>query len=117
MLTRVLPQAATGAAGSPDGTVTVYDLTTGQTRWCQHLHEGTILALEWSPDGTWLASGGQDGLVYLLQTASGLCCCSFDHGHAVERLDWSPDSQHLCVVSDRHLHLIHITPFNNENGL
>jgi WD40 repeat protein len=116
MLTRLLPNTTMVACGAPDGTLTVYDQTTSQIQWSQQIHNGTILALEWSPDGAWLASGGQDGLVHLFQVASGLCCCSFDHGHAVERLDWSPESQHLCVASGQTLHLLRITSLNNDGG-
>jgi WD40 repeat protein len=115
MVTRFLPGATTVARGEPDGTLTVYDHDTSQIHWSQQVHRGSITALEWSPDGAWLASGGGDGLVYLFQTTSGLCSCSFEHGRAVQRLEWSPDSRQLCITSGHRIHVLRITPFNDTS--
>lgn len=113
MLTRFLSTASMVARGAQDGTLTVYDLATSQIQWSQQVHDGPVTALEWSPDGAWLASGGRDGLVRLYQTTSGRCLFSFNHGRAVGRLEWSPDSQQLCVASGQDIHLLCVSTLND----
>jgi WD40 repeat protein len=109
MITRLTPTAETVACGERDGTLTVSQIATSQIQWSQFAHTGPVLALEWSPDGTWLASGGHDGMVHVFQATTGVCCASLPHGRAVKRLDWSPDSRSLCAASGRLIHLIRLT--------
>ena len=65
------PQGTTLALGGQDGTVRLWDVTSGRELQRLEGHRDSVLAVSFSPQGTTLASGGQDGTVrlYILQTA------------------------------------------------
>jgi WD40 repeat protein len=106
---RLAPNARALARGERDGTLIVSHIATSQVYWSQAAHPAPICALEWSPDGLWLASGGRDGMVRIFQADNGFCCMSLEHGRPVRRLLWAPDSQSLCAISGRTLHLIQLS--------
>lgn len=108
MITRLTPTAEIVARGERDGTLTVSQIATSQIQWSKIAHIGPVCALEWSPDGTWLASGGRDGVVHVFQATSGVRCASLTHGRPVKRLEWSLDSRSLCVASGQIVHLIRL---------
>lgn len=110
MITRLIPTATAIARGERDGTLAVCEIATSQITWRKNAHIGPVCALEWSPDGAWLASGGRDGMIRIFQATTGVCRISFTHGRPVKRLEWSPDSQSLCAASGRLVHLIRLPP-------
>ena len=63
-------------------------------------HSATVTSVEWSPDGSRLASGGCDGQVRVWDVHSG-CCLQVLEGHRshVSCLCWSPDSVGICSGS------------------
>jgi len=64
------PDGRTFLSGFEDGTVTRWDVDTGQKLWSLASHEGPVTTLAISPDGKRVVSGG-DGTVLLREIASG----------------------------------------------
>jgi WD40 repeat protein len=69
-------------------------------------HKQPVSALEYSPDGYWLASGSGDGSVKIWQVAADsegyVFERSLDGGHTmgVSDIAWSSDSKFICSASD-----------------
>ncbi len=58
---------------------------------------GNVLALAYSPDGQWLASGGFDGSVQLWETATGKVAATLTgHHQSIGSLAFAPDSKTLA---------------------
>jgi WD40 repeat protein len=51
--------------------VRIWDSATGQQRTVLAGHQGMVRAVAIAPDGTWLASGGQDQTVRIWDSATG----------------------------------------------
>lgn len=61
------------------------------------MHSDAVLALEFSPDGTLLASGSADRLVNVLNVASGAVVKSLEgHANHVLSVAWRADSRQLA---------------------
>jgi WD40 repeat protein len=63
-------------------------------------HQQTVRAVSWSPDGTMLASGADDGLL-LLWTPDGQIRQRISHPAGVTALVWSPSGQRLASGSGK----------------
>ncbi len=59
------PDGQLVACGTALGHVRIYDARTGQLKTLLWAHLGDVLALDWSNDGEWLVSGGEDGTACL----------------------------------------------------
>ncbi|HEX7734518.1 MAG TPA: serine/threonine-protein kinase [Ktedonobacteraceae bacterium] len=57
-------------------------------------------AVDWSPDSTMLAFGGDDSLVQVRQASSGQTLATY-HGHSnhIESVQWSPNGQRIASAS------------------
>ena len=64
-------------------------------------HEGAVLSVDWRPDGTRLASGGQDGLVQVwnVDDREEPSAVFRGHSHVVRQVRWSPDGSRLASAS------------------
>jgi WD40 repeat protein len=56
------------AGNKRSGKVDLYDLVTGRPRWGHEHHADRVGSLAFSPDGEWLASGGDDQMILVLAT-------------------------------------------------
>lgn len=54
--------------------------------------------MNWSPDGTQIASGDEAGAVKIWDAAIGAEVLSFNMSGHVNRVEWSPDGQQLIVA-------------------
>lgn len=64
-------------------------------------HNGRVNSVAWSPDGTRLASGSDDGAVCVWDPASGLVVAVLTgHDGGVSSVAWSPDSIRLASGGD-----------------
>ena len=59
-------------------------------------HQQTVRVVAWSPDGRYLASGGDDGQLLVWGT-DGVVRQRFPHPAAVTALAWSPESERLVT--------------------
>lgn len=96
----ISPDGNRMAAACLNGVIRVWDLASGNLQWKAEAHGGWASAVAFSPDGTKLASGGEDGRVCLWAPFQGERLASGKlHGHA---LAWSRDGQWLaCNGLDR----------------
>ncbi|MCI0491739.1 MAG: serine/threonine protein kinase, partial [Planctomycetes bacterium] len=68
-------------------------------------HKGWLAALAYSPDGRWLVSGGNDGIVHLRDSSNRKTrhLWKLRHGDHVNALAFSPDSQRLAAATEEGL--------------
>ncbi len=83
------------------GDLKVISLETGEVeRDYGQVHSDTILALEYSPDGRWLASAGADKLCRLHDPQTGATVKILEgHTHFVQGLSWQDHAQALATAS------------------
>src|ERR1700677_1474806 len=67
----VTADGKTLATGSGDKSIKVWDLVTGQLRFCLTKHCDKVLSLAFSPDGRLLASGGADKTISIWRMDTG----------------------------------------------
>jgi WD40 repeat protein/tRNA A-37 threonylcarbamoyl transferase component Bud32 len=69
-------------------------------------HFDKVQTLAWSPDGRYIASGGNDLSVQIWESASGKKLWHFPESNRVHSLAWSPDGEQLAWVSEtKEVHL------------
>lgn len=113
MLTEKFNEAQTLiATGEENGNLSVRQAMSRIPLWHAQAHPGAILALDWSPDGGCLASGGQDGVVRIWDTKTGMLLDSRTLAAPIGQLCWSPDGEALAIACGTlpihlwHLHLL-----------
>lgn len=99
---RFSPDGTRVAAVRTDGTLLVYDATTGtivrKTTVTNARGRATQLhGLDWSPDGTLIAVGASDRLIRLYDAATGALVDTLaGHDDLVNTVAWSPDGRRLA---------------------
>lgn len=100
------------ASGSEDGEVRVWDVTTGKLLHRLKSQVSTIIAMEFSPDGSRLVAGSLDRSVCLWDTASGTPHLSLTHPqYTYSALSWSRDGNRLAVGAGRDLEIWSAAPW------
>ena len=99
------------ASGSYDGTVQVWEVTTGKLLLTYRGHPTQVRKVRWSPDGRRIASGGEDSTVQVWEAVDGSHVFTYS-GHSrpdftyngqsrgVFALAWSPDGRRIASGSD-----------------
>ncbi len=87
------PTGKLGVSGGSDGTVRLWDLSTGEEQKRFVGHSAGVLCVAVSPDGNWAASGGKDRTVRIWDLKSGeqLRCITDHGGHAWHVSAHGPD--------------------------
>lgn len=79
-------------------------------------HEGAVLQLKWSRDGTAMVTTGEDGDVKVWSKSGNLRSTLASLGHAVYSSCWSPDDEQLLISSGKSL-LIKSTQSTQKKNL
>src|SRR5207237_5126611 len=93
------------ASGGADGSVQVWDASTGHTYVTYSGHTAPVYAVAWSLDGKHIASGGSDGSVKVWDAATGRSLFIYrGHTGGVNALAWQAGSSLLpgdeaCIAS------------------
>ena len=69
---------------------------------CRLDHEGPVIAVAFSPDGTKLATGSSDHSARVLHAATGAELCRLDHKGPVNAVAFSPDGTRVATGSSDH---------------
>jgi WD40 repeat protein len=80
------------------GTIRHWEAATGTERRAPEGHSGEVSALVFSPDGKMVASGGQEGIIRLWETATGRALRRFQHDEELEALAFSSDGRVLAAA-------------------
>ena len=88
------------STGSRDSSILTYDLRVKNEPVIKFLgHTDEVCGLKWSPNGTTLASGGNDNKVFLWNLKKQEAEAQIDqHTSAVKAIAWSPHQQNLLLT-------------------
>jgi WD40 repeat protein/predicted Ser/Thr protein kinase len=94
--TRILPKGSVPQKPLPP-------LAPGELLHTSTHHSGAIYALVWSPDGSKLASAGEDCQVCVWQALTGKTIFTYQkHTGSVRALAWSPNSKYVASAGNDH---------------
>src|SRR6266849_7384932 len=89
------------ASASADGTVQVWDASSGHSLVIYPGHTDVVNSVAWSPDGKRLASASADKTVRVWDASSGQTLLIYTgHTDVVSSVAWSPDGKRLASASD-----------------
>ena len=92
--------------GDAEGGVYAFDAESGVTTWDQRgIHDGGVLSVAIHPNGSVLATAGQDGRILIWDADEGQVTRAIDVGSGwVENVAWSQDGQRLAASCSRQVH-------------
>jgi len=84
-----------------DSSIRIWDATTGKEIMnIPHAHHGWVTAIDFSSDGMYLASGGDDGSVEVWDVATGVGVANYQISDAVTLAAFSPGGKFLAASSN-----------------
>jgi WD40 repeat protein len=96
----ITPDAKQAIAGSEEGSIKVWDLSSGREIKILKGHKGAVTSVAISPDGKLAASGGLDNTVRIWELVTGREIKTFSgHTDAVTGVTFSPDGKFLLSGS------------------
>jgi WD40 repeat protein/serine/threonine protein kinase len=103
------PDGNSIVTGHDNGEIVIWNRATGRPeRDAVSAHQGAIQRVVFSPDGTQIASSGNDQRVTLWDIESGALIAEFlGHESSVRGLDYSPDGDLVASADDAGLILVH----------
>lgn len=100
--TALSPDGDRVAIGSEDGSIRLWQVSTGQPLLTLRAHDTFIFTLRFSPDGRTLVSGSLDCTLKVWDVATGQCLQSWTMDGPVWSLAFSPGGQWLAIgLADR----------------
>ncbi|HEY7417515.1 MAG TPA: serine/threonine-protein kinase, partial [Ktedonobacteraceae bacterium] len=88
------------ASGSVDGTVQIWDATTGKTILTYRVHAISVTAVAWSPDSKHIVSGSDNGTIQIWDAVTGETILTYlNVGYDVNAIAWSPDGAYIVSGS------------------
>ncbi len=95
------PDSRRIASSSYDGTVQVWDASSGGDVLTYRGHQHAVWTVAWQPEGTMIASGGQESIVQVWEADTGNSYSSYTgHSAGIEAVAWSPDGLYIASASD-----------------
>jgi hypothetical protein len=97
---------------SDDGTVRVWDAGSGVEQQVLTGHNGRVLSVGWSPDGSRIVSASDDGTVRVWDAGSGVeqtaaqATLGFDT--IPRHVSWNHNGNSIAVALSNHWHIIHL---------
>jgi WD40 repeat protein len=79
-----------------DGTLSIWDIKSGQRIQTYGSYGSAIESVAWSPNGKFLATGADDHTVKIRDVVSGQNTATFFHNDIVMAVAWSPNGQRLA---------------------
>ncbi|KAK3995703.1 hypothetical protein QBC44DRAFT_319239 [Cladorrhinum sp. PSN332] len=89
------------ASGSADGTIKIWDATSGSCVKTLEGHGDSVRSVTFSYDGKQVASGSDDGTIKIWDATSGSCVKTLEgHGDSVRSVTFSHDGKQVASGSD-----------------
>ena len=98
------------ALGSSNGKLHLFSVRLGKLDKSTDAHTGAVLCIRWSPDGSALASGGEDGCIKIWSKNGMLRSTLASQSSPIYALCWSPTSDSLVYCIDRRLEVKPLSP-------
>jgi WD40 repeat protein len=92
--------------------VRIWDTVTGQQRGELASHQGSVEAVAIAPDGTWLATCGEDGTVRIWDATTGQIRAVTRTDDTLTHCQWSPGGPSLVAAGGRGVYLFSFRPQN-----
>jgi WD40 repeat protein/DNA-binding SARP family transcriptional activator len=94
------PDGTRLAIANLDGRPAIVDLASGAIAYTLEGHETTTEAVSYSPDGRWLATGDNNGVVMVWDNATRREVATFEHKGRIHAVAFSPDGQRLATAGE-----------------
>ena len=109
------------ASGSRDGNVSIWDPRVGQVG-SYRAHSQEICGLKWSPDGSYIASGGNDNKLSVFASKMDSQIVRFhEHKAAVKAIGWCPSNPTTLAsgggTADRHLRFFSMNSLSQTHSI